>query len=392
MTRRCAGLLLAFPTILLAVLFGALAAPRNLNAQAVGAPVRATESLRIRGEPIDLISLRWVVGMPDGRIAGGSVIDGTIRWFDAKGQALGSSGRRGEGPGEFSVMGAAGRLGDTLWVLDGALSRVTLFLPGTPSPPKVVTISIPTGIESRGVLARPVVGSVRALMVGRQLLFHGVEPADPASGVGGLRRLVLTDSVARSPRALPPFAPPGQCEIPFTTAKRRGFVGVMFCAQPILQTSQTSDRIAVVTSDNSGVTVSSITVRLYSATGRLLLDRALQVPARPIPRQLADSIQRSLLEGARSPEEKSARNRAKIPPAYPPLTDVVLADDGSMWLGLSTAATDRTWIVFDAKGVRGRDVILPKKFRPTAVVGRDILGTELDENDYVDIVRYRIGS
>ncbi len=153
---------------------------------------------------------------------------------------------------------------------------------------------------------------------------------------------------------------------------------------------QTGDRIAVVTSNNASAVQSSVTVRLYSAEALPLFERTVRVPPRVIPKHVADSIQRALLERARSPEARAARSRAKIPPAYPPVTDVVLSDAGDVWLGMAGATEQRTWIVFDVRGMRQTDVVLPKAFRPVAVMGRDILGTEVDPDDFIDIVRYRV--
>ena len=50
-----------------------------------------------------------------------------IHVFDAAGPYRGLIGRAGSGPGEFRNTGWSGWLGDTLWVTDPALRRVTFF-------------------------------------------------------------------------------------------------------------------------------------------------------------------------------------------------------------------------------------------------------------------------
>jgi len=230
------------------------------------------------------------------------------------------------------------------------------------------------------------------MLAGRRLLFQGGE-VDPAAKVptAPLRRYVVADSTGRVIRALPPFEPRGACQVPYVSGKTTGSVGVFFCARPIFQAGQTGEQFAVVTSDNASAVQSSFTVRLYSAEALLLFEKTVRVPAHPILKHVADSIQRGLLERARSPEARAARSRAKIPPAYPPVMDVVLSDAGDVWLGMAGAAALRTWIVFDVRGFRQPDVLLPKTFRPEAVIGRDVLGTEVDPDDFIDIVRYRVG-
>ncbi|MDX2262564.1 MAG: hypothetical protein SFU84_12805 [Gemmatimonadales bacterium] len=158
-----------------------------------------------------------------------------------------------------------------------------------------------------------------------------------------------------------------------------------------MRLGQAGTHIAVVTSDNANATQSTITVRLFSPEARLIFQRVLRVPAKVIPRHVVDSVQRGALERAKSAEERAARRRAVIPPAYPPVTEVILSDIGEVWLGTPGGAAERSWIVLDARGTRKPDVILPKTFRPIAVIGREVIGTEVDPDDFIDIVRYRVG-
>ena len=375
------------------LLLGAIAAPGRSEAQEGRDTRRGVETLRIAGSAHDLSTVLWVVGFPSGRVAVGSLpADGAVRWFDGSGRPLRRFGRSGEGPGEFRAPVAAGRFGDTLWVLDRATQRVTMIRPDPASQPSFTTLTVPTSIEPSGALSRQVIGSVSGIVAGRRLLFQGVE-VDPAvqAPSASLHRTVIADSAGRAVRTLKPFEPRGACQVPYVSGKTTGFVGVFFCARPIFQAGQTGEQFAVVTSDNASPVQSSFTVRLYSAEALLLFEKTMRVPAHPIPKNVADSIQRGLLERARSPEARAARSRAKIPPAYPPVMDVVLSDAGDVWLGMAGAAALRTWIVFDIRGMRQRDVLLPKTFRPAAVLGRDVLGTEVDPDDFIDIVRYRVG-
>ena len=65
----------------------------------------------------------------DGRIY---VLDSGVRMvhvFDDGGRSIGSIGRHGGGPGEFEIPSAVGWHGDTLWVSDRRLFRLSLFTP-----------------------------------------------------------------------------------------------------------------------------------------------------------------------------------------------------------------------------------------------------------------------
>jgi len=364
----------------------------SIAAQGPTPAVRGVETLRISGAEFDLSHVLWVVGFPDGRVAvGGPPKDGPVRWFDATGRLVGRFGRDGEGPGEFRLPSPAGRLGDTLWVIDGALNRITFLLPGAGSPARFTTMAMPIRIEAAANLTRPLLGSVEAVLPGRRLAFHGSE-FDSTIRVprAALRRLAMTDSGGRLLATVPPFETPGKCQVPYTAGKMTGFVGVYFCAQAMVRVAQDGNHIAIVTGDNSSATQSTITVRLYSPDARLLYERTLRVPAQVIPKQLADSIQRVGLTNARTPEARAARSRARIPPAYPPVFAVVISDAGAVWLGTPGGTTHRTWIVLDPKGMRQADVLLPRMFRPATVFRDQVIGMEQDADDFVDVVRYRV--
>lgn len=79
--------------------------------------------------------------------------DCRVRVYDKAGRFVRGMGRRGSGPGEFRVPVSLGVTGDTLWVSDVSLARLTLFsreglLVSTISPP-VVRISVLPGVEVR---------------------------------------------------------------------------------------------------------------------------------------------------------------------------------------------------------------------------------------------------
>ena len=92
-------------------------------------PVSLEPDLRIDGYAADLVPVEWVGVSPRGTLALFQGQDATVRFFDPEGNLLGSVGRRGSGPGEFESLIRGGWVGDTLWVSDLQLSRITLISP-----------------------------------------------------------------------------------------------------------------------------------------------------------------------------------------------------------------------------------------------------------------------
>ncbi|HEX7241352.1 MAG TPA: hypothetical protein VF263_13840, partial [Longimicrobiaceae bacterium] len=109
-----------------------------------GAPAwREGESWRLSAEPVLRIGaldgppeyqFDRVVGAvrrSDGGIVVGDAGPGALRFYDAAGKFVGSSGRKGGGPGEFEEMSSVRLLpGDSLLVFDWRRRRVSTFGPG----------------------------------------------------------------------------------------------------------------------------------------------------------------------------------------------------------------------------------------------------------------------
>lgn len=75
----------------------------------------------------ELTAILAIAIAPDGRVFAPQPREGLLRIFYADGKFIGVRGRPGEGPGEFRRMSGIGFVGDTLWVSDNALRRVSLF-------------------------------------------------------------------------------------------------------------------------------------------------------------------------------------------------------------------------------------------------------------------------
>lgn len=71
-----------------------------------------------------------------------------LRLFDSQGRFLRSFGRRGAGPGEFRSLNWMGRSGDTLFVYDSRLKRIT-YVTFDQEPPLLRTVRL-TATSNRG--------------------------------------------------------------------------------------------------------------------------------------------------------------------------------------------------------------------------------------------------
>ena len=83
-----------------------------------------------------------VARLSNGRIAVANRGSLDIRIFDAQGTYVTRFGRNGSGPGEFQRLEWVGRSGDTAWIYDGGLRRVTTVMLGARPPALLGTTRI----------------------------------------------------------------------------------------------------------------------------------------------------------------------------------------------------------------------------------------------------------
>ena len=128
---------------LLIALGGLIAAVACVGEPGTGSRETAAEEVAFEIEAEALLSVGVLSGntpqeldrvispfvLPDGRLVVPLAGSRELRVFSAQGDFLERLGRRGEGPGEFRSLSAAWPRGDTIEALDGALRRVTRFLP-----------------------------------------------------------------------------------------------------------------------------------------------------------------------------------------------------------------------------------------------------------------------
>jgi hypothetical protein len=286
--------------------------------------------------------------------------DMRIRVFDTTGRAIGSVGRRGQGPGELTSMFAVGLAGDTLWATDDRTHRIHLF----------TLAGIPIGSRDFAAWPRPqdmdlqaayayLNGNAAVLRLSRRDLGANYDPGNgpwmlvrvSAARGAGVDTLLRVDKPSR------------------VWTVGRG--GITVLAQPfddaLLWTlSPTGAEIIVVERPMASSVVAQVTVRRISTTSRREQRAAFELRVDPIPPSTVDTvIERRASAMNRAfrgtfPSLDAARAALRpglfIPSYFPALQRVVAGSDGSVWL--QRFARDE-WIVLDGNGRIARVVLLP---------------------------------
>lgn len=348
----------------------------------------------ISGETEDLSIVSALAVSRGGTIAVGQNRDGRVLFYGADGKRIGEFGRLGEGPGEFRIMSDIGWRGDSLWITDEMLPRVTLVGPDRR------LARIQPFPRSSSVAPFDKVNGLTFVALGGDgsMLISGAPRPDPA--LGGptrqpaarrvrdfFRREATGDGGKRLARR-----PPTACFAPLKVPGGEGLAGIPLCQSPLSGVAPDGSRIAILSIENPFVEFRSLRLTVISARGDTVVSRDIDVTPIPVTMQevmaeLVNPPGRALL----STEQKQAAVRAVgIPRQRPGATSLLMSNDGSVWLETPTRAATHTWVQLSPTGIRRRLVVLPASAELLVAEGDQLWTRETDDVGLQNVVRYRI--
>jgi hypothetical protein len=364
----------------------------------------ANEELRV-GSPEDReAAFTWFrqleVG-PDGTIFTAHPQEHQLRVHDASGSFVGTIGREGEGPGEFSSVGVMAIVGDTLWVLDHGLYRFSFFdldgrLLGTRN------IPVDLGDSRTDIPPRP-----RGLLRDGTIL--GAPPAFSdrvASGELTENYLVRMDTAGGTQDTIATYSLVNTTWEITNNETGPAYFG-SYRRQPFSDTeilAVSYHDMVVVRIDRGppeAVDSAAFRVTAWRIGGDTLFSRGF--PYTPIPlrtvmvdsiiHEFAESVAESEFLGGRATFEEAAgwaREGLYLPSYHPPVSNLVIASDGKLWLRAEELGEPAVkWRILSAGGDPVGVVELPSGFTMLYARGLRVWGTESDELDVPYIVRYR---
>lgn len=334
------------------------------------------------------------IGVGDrGQFAVAQPADFRIVLFDAAGKRLGSFGRNGAGPGELRSVGRTmGWSGDSLWFVDGALSRVTRVGPtgqllGEAPVPKALTgpkgEPSTDGIVDLRVQARLPDGSWVATT---EVIKPGTVSWLPT--VTGDRMIVVRMTAeGRFIALLAREAREGQhpCQREVTSAV---FV-VPFCKGPTFTYSADADVFARVAPLGGGRFELSVT---EARTGRRLSTTTHAVPEVPIPQPVADSVRRRMLAApGLSRQLADAYSSLEYATSYPVVDATLIGRDNTVWIEVHTdSKLVRRWHVLTPEGKAIGVVEVPRNVTIRSARREQIWCTETDADGLESVTRYSV--
>lgn len=298
--------------------------------------------------------------------------------------------QRGRGPGEVSQLRALGWMGDTLWVIDGALQRITL-LPADSR--RVVTWRYQEKCRTLNPWA--ILRDGRCLM--GQAPGPGRKDGDPMVVEVGARSDGGTDTILAlsTANAYSRFRwNDGQANLPQP-----------FGDNPLFAIAPTSDFV-VVASREAAASPGKATfgLRVWSMRSGWGPTMKYEYRPRPLAKQSRDSAVTALLAlvTRNSPVSPvtadSIRRKLYTPRFLPPLTMAFVARDSLIWLGVREREAGqglqgyKQYRVYDWNGAPVRTVGLPSNARPLDAYGPFVWCVAVDSDEVPTIVRYSIGN
>lgn len=342
------------------------------------------EELRIDGYEHDLVPIggptsasEGIAVRADGAIAVRQRQDGVIRVFDADGRSVKVVGGPGEGPGEFSVLWRVGWLADTLWAADGRLRHMTLFGPvdSALNTFRLPGEAIPSDeLETAGVPRFPYAYVMERLPDGALLAQLGLSVGSdvPARFEDRLTWAVLDrDGVIRRIVATVPIG-----EVQLNTPRGEAFA-LPFPNATVADASIEAGRLvfSAATLDGDPPFITTVALDL---TGDTIFSRRDPFEPREIPSAVRDSVM------SRFPRD------LPTPTIFPPLDDLVIGNDGTVWLGMIEDETGRPYRVYEPDGAPLGNLVLPPGARLAAAERERVWVVEKDELGVESIVRYPV--
>lgn len=341
---------------------------------------------------------------PDGSLYSLHRQESQVRRWTSDGQAAGTVGREGEGPGEFSRPSALGFFGDTLWVMDSRLYRVSFF---TPDGEVLGTVSPRYQMGGGDASDEPWASPPRPSRPLRDGTFLAVSPAwSEAIARGNLTSVphVRTDAEGEVLSTI--WRQPYRTTDVLALLREDGgtFTSQPFGDAPLSALSSDGGFLVVDRRAHPGDGPGSFGVSKIGVEGDTLFRREFPYEPEPLSEERLDSAVRARAQGLhgfmsqRQPDLSLARviddlREATYAPAHlPPLKSLQVATDGTIWLERFQAAADGSteWWILNPDGEPAGQAHTPGGLRVLLIHGDEVWGVESDELDVDYIMRYRL--
>lgn len=320
-------------------------------------------------------------------------VEKEVRVYDDDGTLVRRFGRGGSGPGEFEFPAALGVVGDTVWVTDIRLQRLNLFSADgsfinsySPAP---VALELAPGIN---ISLRPGMLASDGTLVS---MWSVAVPSDPPTDTVQIPTVRMdTAGAVLDTIRLEQWA--FQQRRTVTIAGRARMVPAAPSTFPLHADAPGGGTFVVERPLAADSETGAFSVHRIDAAGDTVYQRSYRY--RPLPWNDAaiDSVVARHVSAMRMDADAGAaaaetRKAIAMPAFQPGVSTARAGSDGSLWIQMQDAASDRArWILLDGEGVARGALVLSRRATLRPVTADMIWVQEPDDMDVPWLVRYRI--
>jgi hypothetical protein len=167
---------------------------------------------------------------------------------------------------------------------------------------------------------------------------------------------------------------------------------VPFAARTIWDVSADGSRIAIVSQKVRGPDSASYRVTVLGEKGDTVFSKKFSTTLTVVPKKSIDSALARVSSGFRNypVEELRALVAKEIPPVYPPVQNILIGADKTIWLELHSTTADRQWLELDPTGTPIGVATVAKNFVARAGDRTHLWGFEAEGEQLRTLVRYAI--
>lgn len=337
---------------------------------------------RLSAETHTLSALGGVSVGPGGILAVSQGQDRQVRLFSATGVSVATLGRRGSGPGEFQAVGTTFWGGDTLWVVDSRLNRLSAFSQ--------------QGKYLRGIPLPASLGAAFTATDGRRFSQPSFVSRDD-HGAMHFKAVRRDEASGKWSTALISLGVDGQltrvgAELPADDcAREEGNSQMMlpFCPRLWIGSSPAAKLLVTVETAMDGARPARVRLTARQASGTVAYTKEIAVP---VERLTAADVASYRDPDPRIPPHITAfYRRTPMPDARPPFQGIQVGPDGSTWLLAGRLIEGHyEWHGFDAKGARLGIVRIREESALMSATTTAVWVNERDADGLETLVRYRI--
>jgi hypothetical protein len=222
------------------------------------------------------------------------------------------------------------------------------------------------------------------ILVTAYMIGDGVGIAGPTRPDIGDRAFLQVDSAGTLQRVvawLPPT--PKVCGFSVTTDRGHAGFAVPFCAFPLTELAPDAGTVAIVQMTNAIQKTSTFTIAMLNSTGDTLFSHSYPYSPIGISRGTMDSLRALMIK--RAPGLATTINSLQMPGSYPPVRQLLIGRDRSVWLEMWTGKPGHKWLVVNSRGVMVGVTTVPENMALRAVdwTAKGIWGIESD-NDGIE--------